>query len=40
MMGLPLYIIIRATWNFFHSDIKEYIVDRKEENKDSKKKQK
>ena len=31
MMGLPLYIIIRATWNFFHQDIKEYIEDMKEE---------
>lgn len=29
MMGLPLYIIIRATWNFFNSDIKEYIADKK-----------
>ena len=31
MMGLPLYIIIRATWNFFHQDIKDYIEDIKEE---------
>lgn len=31
MLGLPLYIIIRATWNFFNQDIKEYIEDKKEE---------
>lgn len=31
MMGLPLYLIIRATWNFFHQDIKDYIEDMKEE---------
>lgn len=36
MIGLPTYIIIRATWNFFHSDIKEYIVDKKETIKDKK----
>lgn len=35
MMGLPLYLIIRATWNFFHRDIKEYIEDRKEEKQNS-----
>lgn len=33
MMGLPLYIIIRATWEFFNQDIKEYIDDIKEEKK-------
>lgn len=33
MLGLPLYIIIRATWEFFHQDIKEYIEDIKEEKK-------
>lgn len=31
MMGLPLYIIIRTTWNFFHEDIKDYIEDIKDE---------
>ncbi len=31
MMGLPLYIIIRATYLFFHQDIKDYIEDFKEE---------
>lgn len=31
MMGLPLYLIIRTTWNFFHQDIKEKIEDYKEE---------
>lgn len=31
VLGLPLYIIIRATWNFFNQDIKEYIEDIKEE---------
>ncbi len=30
-MGLPLYIIVRTTWYFFHQDIKEYIVDMKED---------
>ena len=29
MLGLPLYIIIRTTWNFFHQDIKDYIEDKK-----------
>lgn len=31
ILGLPLYIIIRATWEFFNQDIKEYIEDKKEE---------
>ncbi len=33
MLGLPLYIIIRATWDFFNEDIKDYIEDIKEEKK-------
>lgn len=33
MMGLPLYLIIRTTWKYFHEDIKEYIEDIKEEKK-------
>ena len=33
IMGLPLYIIIRATWQFFNQDIKDYIVDIKEDKK-------
>lgn len=32
-IGLPLYLIIRTTWNFFHEDIKDYIEDRKEAKK-------
>lgn len=31
IMGLPLYLIIRATWMFFNKDIKNYIVDIKDE---------
>lgn len=31
MIGLPVYIIIRTTWVFYHQDIKEYIEDFKEE---------
>ena len=30
-LGLPLYLIMRTTWNFFNEDIKGYIGDRKEE---------
>lgn len=30
MAGLPLYLIIRTTWKYFNSDIKEYIEDKKE----------
>lgn len=30
MAGLPIYLIIRTTWNFFHQDIKEKIEDYKE----------
>lgn len=37
ILGLPLYIIIRATWKFFNKDIKEYIEDIKEDIKDEKK---
>lgn len=33
MMGLPLYLIVRTTWKFFHQDIKDYIEDRKEDKK-------
>lgn len=33
MIGLPVYIIIRTTWIFFHQDIKDYIEDFKEEKK-------
>ena len=35
MMGLPLYLIIRTTWNFFNQDIKDYIEDKKEEKNNS-----
>lgn len=31
MAGLPLYLIVRATWKFFHQDIKDKIEDFKEE---------
>lgn len=31
MIGLPLYLIIRATWRFFNQDILEKIEDLKEE---------
>lgn len=31
MLGLPFYIIIRATWNYFNQDIKGYVKDIKEE---------
>lgn len=31
MIGLPSYLIVRATWKFFHQDIKEKIEDFKEE---------
>lgn len=35
ILGLPLYIIIRATWKYFNKDIKEYIEDIKDDkNKD------
>ena len=30
IIGLHLYLIIRTTWEFFHKDIKDYIVDKKE----------
>lgn len=33
VIGLPLYIVIRATWRFFHSDIKEKIIDLTEDKK-------
>lgn len=36
-IGLPLYLIIRTTWNFFHQDIKDYIVDKKEAKKNKNK---
>lgn len=39
-LGLPLYLIIRTTWNFFNEDIKGYIGDRKEESKKKKKENK
>ncbi len=39
-LGLPLYLIIRTTWNFFNEDIKGYIGDRKEESKKKKKESK
>ena len=29
MMGLPIYIVIRATWEFFNGDIKDYIENKK-----------
>lgn len=32
-MGLPLYLIIRTTWNHFNEDIKDYIDDKREEKK-------
>lgn len=32
-IGLPLYLIIRTTWDFFHQDIKDYIEDKKESKK-------
>ncbi len=31
MIGLPVYLIIRTTWIFFHQDIKDKIVDLKED---------
>lgn len=31
MIGLPLYLLIRTTWRFFHTDIKEAIEEYKEE---------
>ncbi len=31
MIGLPVYIIVRTTWIFFHKDIKGYIEDFKED---------
>ena len=34
ILGLPLYIIIRSTWNFFNEDIKEYIEDIKDDIKE------
>ena len=34
-IGLPLYLVIRTTWNFFHQDIKDYIEDRKEAKKNN-----
>ena len=33
IMGLPLYLIIRTTWKFFHQDIKDYIDDKIEDKK-------
>ena len=30
IIGLPLYLVIRTTWTFFHQDIKDYIEDKKE----------
>ena len=33
MLGLPVYLIIRTTWEFFDDDIKEYWEDRKEAKK-------
>ena len=33
MLGLPVYLIIRTTWEFFDDDIKEYLEDRKEARK-------
>lgn len=33
MLGLPLYLIIRTTWNFFNGDVKEYIEEKKEAKK-------
>lgn len=33
MLGLPLYLIIRTTWNFFHKDLKDFIEDKKEAKK-------
>ena len=30
-LGLPLYLIIRTTWDYFNEDIKDYIDDRREE---------
>ncbi len=30
-MGLPLYLIIRTTWDYFNEDIKDYIDDKREE---------
>ena len=32
-IGLPLYLVIRTTWNFFHQDIKDYIEDKREAKK-------
>ena len=32
-MGLPLYLIIRTTWDYFNEDIKDYIDDKREEKK-------
>ena len=29
MMGLPLYLILRTTWDFFNQDIKDYIGEKK-----------
>jgi len=29
-MGLPLYLIIRTTWDYFDEDIKDYIDDKRE----------
>lgn len=31
ILGLPLYIIIRATWKYFNKDIKDYIEDIKDD---------
>ena len=33
MLGLPVYLILRTTWEFFDDDIKEYLGDRKEAKK-------
>ena len=33
MLGLPVYLILRTTWEFFDDDIKEYLEDRKEAKK-------
>ena len=32
-MGLPLYLIIRTTWDYFNEDIKDYLDDKREEKK-------
>ena len=33
MLGLPVYLVLRTTWEFFDDDIKEYLEDRKEAKK-------